>query len=147
VGFLISLVAGTLFGLGLLVSRMCDPQRVLGFLDVGGQWNPALAFTMAGAILVAAPAFFWVRRHGSNLRKQPVKLPNRFTIDKSLVGGGAIFGVGWGLSGICPGPALLLLTAGTLPSIIFIAGLIAGMVLQRLLPIRRIAAPHPDTTS
>ncbi len=145
-GFLISLVAGILFGLGLLLSRMCDPQRVLAFLDVGGQWNPALAFTMAGAILVAAPAFFWVRRRGSNLRKQPVKLPDRFTIDKSLVGGSAIFGVGWGLSGICPGPALLLLTAGTIESIVFIAGVVAGMVLLRVPPIRRASltrAPDP----
>ena len=110
---------------------MYDPQRVLAFLDVGGQWNPALMFTMAGAIAVAAPAFLWVRRRGSNVRNQPVQLPDRFKIDKSLIGGSALFGVGWGLSGICPGPALLLLTTATSQSLVFIGSVIAGFLLLR----------------
>jgi uncharacterized membrane protein YedE/YeeE len=86
---------------------MCDPQRVLGFLDVAGHWNPALAFTMGGAIVVAAPAFLYVRRRRVDLLGRAAELPDRFKIDGRLIGGSAIFGVGWGLSGICPGPGLL----------------------------------------
>ena len=84
---LIALVAGLLFGGGLLLSGMVDPQRVLGFLDVAGHWNPALALTMGGAVAVAAPAFFYVRRHGRTLLGTSVTLPDRFRIDASLLGG------------------------------------------------------------
>jgi uncharacterized membrane protein YedE/YeeE len=134
VAFLTALLAGLLFGSGLLLSRMCDPQRVLAFLDVAGRWNPALAFTMGGAIIVAAPAFLYVRRRHVDLRGRTAELPNRFTIDRRLIIGSAIFGVGWGLSGICPGPALLLLTGGTIQSIVFICGVVAGFYALRLLP-------------
>jgi uncharacterized protein len=113
VAFLTALFAGSLFGSGLLLSRMFDPQRVLGFLDVAGHWNPALAFTMGGAILIAAPAFLYVRKLQSNLLGQATELPDRFKITGRLIAGSAIFGVGWGLSGICPGPSLLLLTGGS----------------------------------
>jgi uncharacterized membrane protein YedE/YeeE len=132
--FLTALFAGLLFGSGLLLSRMCDPQRVLAFLDVAGRWNPALAFTMGGAIIVAAPAFFFVRRHRAGLLGAITELPDRFNIDRRLIAGSAIFGIGWGLSGICPGPALLLLTGGTVPSVVFACGLIVGFVALRRLP-------------
>lgn len=132
--FLTALLAGLLFGLGLLVSRMCDPQRVLAFLDVAGRWNPALAFTMGGAILVAAPAFWYVRRHHGALLGEPFELPDRFKINVPLITGSAIFGLGWGLSGICPGPSLLLLTGGTVQSLVFVAGVIAGFFVLGLLP-------------
>jgi hypothetical protein len=131
-----------LFGSGLLLSRMCDPQRVLAFLDVAGRWNPALAFTMGGAIFVAAPAFFYVRRRRVDLLGAATELPDRFKIDRRLVIGSAIFGIGWGLSGICPGPALLLLTAGFLQSVVFIGGVIAGFLALRLLPKAAGAASH-----
>jgi uncharacterized membrane protein YedE/YeeE len=121
-----ALVAGLLFGSGLLLSRMCDPQRVLGFLDVAGAWNPALALTMGGAILVAAPAFWWARRRHETVLGAVITLPDRFKFDSALFGGSAIFGLGWGLSGICPGPGLLLLTAGSTRAIVFVAGMIAG---------------------
>jgi uncharacterized membrane protein YedE/YeeE len=134
VAFLTALLAGLLFGSGLLLSRMCDPQRVLAFLDVAGRWNPALAFTMGGAIIVGAPAFFYVRRHHVDLRGRTVELPNRFKIDRRLIIGSTIFGIGWGLSGICPGPGLLLLTGGTVQSIVFIGGVVAGFYALRLLP-------------
>lgn len=134
--FLTALLAGLLFGSGLLLSRMCDPQRVLAFLDVAGRWNPALAFTMGGAIIVAAPAFFYVRRHHVDLRGRAAELPNRFTIDRRLIIGSTVFGLGWGLSGICPGPALLLLTGGTVQSILFVCGVVAGFYALRLLPAR-----------
>lgn len=132
--FLTALLAGLLFGAGLLLSRMCDPQRVLAFLDVAGNWNPALAFTMAGAIAVAAPAFFYVRTRGVNLRGQSTELPDRFKLTAPLILGSAIFGIGWGLSGICPGPGLLLLTGGSIQSIVFIGSLIAGSLAFRLTP-------------
>jgi uncharacterized membrane protein YedE/YeeE len=124
--FLTVLIAGVLFGLGLLLSRMSDPQRVLAFLDVAGHWNPALAFTMAGAIAIAAPAFFFVRRRRANLFGEAVTLPDRFRIDAPLLVGSAIFGIGWGLSGICPGPALLLLTGGSIQSVVFVGGMVVG---------------------
>lgn len=124
--FLTALLAGALFGSGLLLSRMCDPARVLGFLDIAGAWNPALAFTMGGAILVAGPAFFWVRRHGRNAFGVAIDLPDRFNITKRLFGGSAFFGVGWGLSGICPGPGLLLLTGRSVQAMVFMGGLLAG---------------------
>jgi uncharacterized membrane protein YedE/YeeE len=134
--FLTALLAGLLFGTGLVLSRMFDPQRVLAFLDVAGDWNPALAFTMGGAILVALPAFFYIRRHRTDLFGDAVQLPDRFKIDFSLIGGSALFGLGWGLSGICPGPALLLLTGGSIHSLIFTAGVIAGFLLLDLAPHR-----------
>jgi len=134
VAFLTALLAGILFGSGLLLSRMCDPQRVLGFLDIAGQWNPALAFTMAGAILVAAPAFWYVRRRQHNWLGEAVELPPRFNISVPLIAGSAIFGVGWGLCGICPGPSLLLLTGGSAQSVVFAGGMITGFFAFRLLP-------------
>jgi uncharacterized membrane protein YedE/YeeE len=107
---------------------MCDPRRVLAFLDVAGDWNPALAFTMGGAILIAAPAFWYVRSRQRNLLGEATELPDRFKIDSALVAGSAIFGLGWGLSGICPGPSLLLLTGGSVQSLVFVGGLIAGFL-------------------
>jgi uncharacterized protein len=132
--FVTALFAGILFGSGLLLSRMCDPQRVLAFLDVAGQWNPALAFTMGGAIIVAAPALFYVRKRRVDLLGTVTELPDRFKIDRRLVAGSAIFGIGWGLSGICPGPGLLLLTGGTIQSVVFVCGVVAGFYALRLLP-------------
>jgi uncharacterized membrane protein YedE/YeeE len=131
--FLTALLAGILFGGGLLLSGMSDPQRVLAFLDVTGAWNPALALTMAGAIAVALPAFFFVRTHHADLRGAPAELPNRFNIDGRLVAGSSIFGLGWGLSGICPGPGLLLLTGASAPALVFFAGLIAGFLALRVI--------------
>jgi uncharacterized protein len=131
--FLTALIAGILFGSGLLLSRMCDPQRVLAFLDVAGRWNPALAFTMGGAIMVAAPAFLYVRRRRVDLLGAGTELPDRFKIDRPLVAGSTVFGIGWGLSGICPGPALLLLTAGSVQSVVFVCSVIAGFMTLRSL--------------
>jgi uncharacterized membrane protein YedE/YeeE len=136
VNFLTALLAGALFGTGLLISRMYDPQRVLSFLDVAGHWNPALVFTMIGAIIVAAPAFWYVRTQKYDLRHTTVELPDRVKIDRPLVVGSALFGIGWGLSGICPGPSLLLMTGLSLPAFVFVAGVIAGLFAVRLLPDR-----------
>jgi uncharacterized membrane protein YedE/YeeE len=125
---LTAFVAGLLFGGGLLLSRMADPQVVLGFLDVAGHWNPALVFVMGGAILVGAPAFFLMRRRACTLAGEPVTLPDRTRIDGALVLGAAIFGLGWGLSGICPGPGLVLLSGLTVQAFTFVAAMLVGLL-------------------
>ncbi|MEJ0008613.1 MAG: DUF6691 family protein [Steroidobacteraceae bacterium] len=127
----LALLAGLLFGSGLLLSEMTDPANVIAFLDVTGAWSPALAFTMGGAIAVAVPAFAYTRRHRASLRGSPIPPASRTRIDRSLLLGSAVFGVGWGLSGICPGPALVLLTTGTLQAFIFIAGVVVGTLAVR----------------
>jgi Predicted transporter component len=125
---LTAFVAGLLFGGGLLLSRMADPQVVLGFLDVAGHWNPALVFVMGGAILVGAPAFFLMRRRACTLAGEPVTLPDRTRIDGALVLGAAIFGLGWGMSGICPGPGLVLLGGLTVQAFTFVAAMLVGLL-------------------
>jgi uncharacterized membrane protein YedE/YeeE len=133
VKFLTALVAGLLFGSGLLVSGMTNPSNVLGFLDFFGEWRPQLAFVMGAAILTAAPSFWVVRRSRRSLLGAPVDLPERRRIDKSLLAGAAVFGVGWGLSGICPGPGLVLLASGQGMAYLFMAAVIAGMWLVQLI--------------
>jgi uncharacterized protein len=123
-------VAGLLFGGGLLLSRMSNPNNVLAFLDVAGDWRPSLLYTMAAAIAVAAPAFWAARRSQQSLLGLRAELPDRFRLDTPLILGSAIFGVGWGLSGICPGPALLLLSRADRGAIIFAAALALGMLVR-----------------
>ncbi|MFD1624723.1 DUF6691 family protein [Azospirillum griseum] len=117
---------GLLFGLGLILSGMTDPARVLAFLDLAGAWDPTLALVMIGAIAVAAPAFAIVRRRPTAWLGDPIALPDRQRIDAPLIGGSALFGVGWGLAGICPGPALVLLGADAPAIALFIVALLAG---------------------
>lgn len=120
-----SFVAGALFGTGLLLGGMADPDKVRGFLDVWGRWDPSLAFVMLGAIAVFAPAFRFVERGG----RSDVVLPRRLDVDTRLVAGAALFGVGWGLSGYCPGPAIVG-TAGLAPAAaITLAAMLAGIAL------------------
>jgi len=122
---------GALFGIGLALSRMIDPAKVLGFLDVAGDWDPTLAFVMLGALLVAVPAFRVTgRRHGPVLADR-FYLPARRALDAKLFGGAAIFGIGWGLVGFCPGPALASLGLGLWRSGVFALAMLAGMVLHR----------------
>lgn len=118
---------GLLFGAGLLISGMTDPARVLGFLDVAGAWNPSLAFVMGGAIAVSLPAFARARARPMSLLGAPIGVPDRHRpIDAPLVAGAALFGIGWGISGICPGPALVLLGQDPLEIYLFLASLILG---------------------
>jgi len=118
---------GLIFGLGLILSGMTDPARVIGFLDVAGDWNPSLAVVMAAAIAVALPAFAVARRRGQSLLGEPIRFPDRFRIDRRLTLGAALFGVGWGLSGMCPGPAIVLLGAFPASAAIFVGAMIAGI--------------------
>lgn len=128
---LIALVAGLLFGTGLLLSGMTDPNNILAFLDVAGaNWNPQLALVMGGALLVTLPAFWVARTRGHTLiGAQALTLPDRRHITPRLVGGATLFGLGWGLSGVCPGPALLIATSGERGALIFLGGLLLGMAL------------------
>ncbi len=116
---------GLLFGAGLVLSGMADPDRVKAFLDVTGTWNPALALVMIGAILIAAPAFRIASRRRP-LLGDAIHLPERKSIDASLVIGAGIFGLGWGLSGICPGPGVVLLGFGARGAVVFVLALVIG---------------------
>jgi uncharacterized membrane protein YedE/YeeE len=125
-------IAGLLFGLGLAVSEMINPGRVIGFLDVAGDWDPTLLFVMAGALLVTATAFPFVLRRRGPLLAQQFQLPTKTHIDRSLLLGAVIFGIGWGLAGFCPGPALAALASGSPAVVVFVAAMIGGQWLMWL---------------
>jgi uncharacterized membrane protein YedE/YeeE len=128
---LASLVAGTLFGIGLTISQMINPAKVLGFLDIAGDWDPTLAFVMGGGLLVALPGYYLARKRGSALLGGPLSIPTNRTIDAKLIIGSVIFGVGWALAGLCPGPAIAGLSSGATSSFIFVAAMLAGMLVFR----------------
>ncbi|PZP35638.1 MAG: transporter [Roseateles depolymerans] len=130
-------LAGLVFGFGLLVSGMADPNKVLGFLDLAGAWDPSLALVMAGAIAVGLGAFALAKRRERSLLGEPMRLPTARAIDRRLVGGSLLFGVGWGLVGLCPGPALVLLGRGELKALGFVAAMVAGMALVEWLDRRK----------
>lgn len=123
-----ALLAGLLFGIGLMVSGMANPAKVLGFLDLAGRWDPSLAFVMAGAIAIGSLAFFIAKRRKRSLLGLPVQLPASAEVTPRLVLGSAAFGIGWGLAGFCPGPALVALGAGYPKAWGFVAAMVAGMV-------------------
>jgi uncharacterized protein len=135
---LASLLAGLVFGIGLIISGMADPDKVLGFLDLAGAWDPSLALVMAGAIGVGLVAFAVARRRARSLLGAPMHLPTATQIDRRLVGGSLLFGVGWGLAGFCPGPALVALGMGSRQALVFVVAMLAGMALfealERLRP-------------
>ena len=132
-----SLLAGLIFGIGLIVSGMANPAKVLGFLDLFGRWDPSLALVMAGAIAVGAIGFALAGRRKLSLLGFPMSLPTVRTVDKRLMLGSVVFGVGWGLGGFCPGPALVALGAGRLEAVVFVASMVAGMLLFSGLEFRR----------
>jgi uncharacterized membrane protein YedE/YeeE len=132
-----SLLAGLVFGLGLILSGMVDPAKVLGFLDLAGAWDPSLALVMAGAIAVGLVAFTVARRRDTTLLGLPLRLPTASAIDRRLLVGSLTFGVGWGLAGFCPGPALVALGMGEPKAVVFAAAMLAGMGMFELLERRR----------
>jgi len=127
---LIACGAGLLFGLGLILSGMIDPARVLAFLDVAGAWNPSLAFVMGGAVLVAAAGFAVAKRRAAPLCAAAFSQPPRSGIDRRLFAGSVLFGLGWGLAGFCPGPALVGLPLGLPKAWLFCAAMGAGMAVR-----------------
>jgi uncharacterized membrane protein YedE/YeeE len=126
---LFALLAGLVFGVGLIVSGMANPAKVIAFLDVFGAWDPSLVFVMGGAIAVASIGFALAGRRTTALLGEPMALPSSRSIDRRLVLGSVAFGVGWGLAGFCPGPALVALGAGEAKAVVFVAAMLAGMLL------------------
>lgn len=122
-----SLLAGLVFGLGLILAGMSDPAKVRGFLDLFGAWDPSLALVMGGAIAVAAPLFWLIERRGHSLDGHKLSLPGKTGITPQLVVGGLLFGAGWGLAGYCPGPALVALGEGRSDALLFVPAMLAGM--------------------
>ncbi len=134
---IVAAIVGLIFGLGLIVSGMANPQKVLGFLDLAGPWDPSLALVMGGAVAVGLVGFALARKRERSLLGEPMQLPKRKDIDAPLVVGGALFGIGWGLAGYCPGPALVGVTAGVGSAIVFTLAMLAGMLLFGLWQRRR----------
>lgn len=128
--FLAALVSGAVFGFGLSLSGMLDPARVKGFLDVAGNWDPSLAFVLAGAVAVAMAGTWLSRRMKRPVLDQAFQPPSESRIDRRLVLGSALFGIGWGMAGFCPGPALASLTLGLAPSVLFVAAMVVGMTVH-----------------
>lgn len=129
--FVLAAIAGAVFAVGLTVGGMTIPAKVIGFLDVGGAWDPQLAFVMAGAIAVYASLLRIIRRRAAPLLVDRFHWPTARAIDARLVGGAAIFGVGWGLSGYCPGPALTSLAGGGTSALVFVIAMIGGIAVAR----------------
>lgn len=121
--------SGLVFGLGLILSGMTDPGKVIGFLDAFGYWDPSLAFVMGGAILVGFFAFMLAHRRTQAFLGSAMHLPQARDIDNRLVGGSLVFGIGWGLAGFCPGPALVSFASGVDKAAIFVAAMLGGMVI------------------
>lgn len=126
---LTALLSGLVFGLGLIVSGMTNPAKVIGFLDLFGRWDPSLALVMGGAVAVGSVAFALVRRRPHSYLGAPLRMPERRDIDRHLVLGSLAFGAGWGVAGYCPGPALASLATGGAKPWIFTASMLAGMAL------------------
>lgn len=138
----LAFAAGLVFGVGLIVSGMTDPGKVIGFLDVAGAWDPSLAFVMGGAILVGFFAFAFAERRARTFLGAALQLPGRRDIDAPLVGGAIVFGVGWGLAGFCPGPALVSFGSGQDKAAVFVLAMLAGMALFTVA--ERYTAGRPD---
>ena len=131
----VALVSGAVFGLGLSLSGMLDPARVQGFLDVFGAWDPSLAFVLGGAVAVAMIGVAIMRRMAHPMLDTVFHLPSATTVDARLIVGSAVFGVGWGLAGFCPGPALAVLSLGLMPTVVFVIAMVIGMVVHdRFMP-------------
>ena len=126
---LVSLFCGVLFGLGLIISGMVNPAKVIGFLDLAGAWDPSLALVMVGGIAVAFVGFRFANRQTSAVLGGEMHLPTRRDVDKRLVLGSLLFGVGWGIAGLCPGPALVSLGAGHIDAVYFVLAMVLGMSL------------------
>jgi uncharacterized protein len=142
---LASFVCGLIFGAGLLISGMTQPEKVLGFLDISGAWDATLAFVMAGAVALSAIGFALARRRAAPLLAAKFSWPERRDIDAPLAAGSILFGVGWGLVGICPGPALVNLAGLSLPIVVFVAAMVVGMLGYELWQRQGVAKNAPQS--
>ncbi|UTV26635.1 YeeE/YedE family protein [Photobacterium atrarenae] len=135
---LVALGAGLLFGTGMMVSGMVDPAKVIGFLDLAGDWDPSLAFVMGGALLIFAPAYgLLIRRRPQPLCTTEFHLSQNKAIDGRLMGGSVLFGLGWGIAGICPGPAVTSLSGGSFEMLVFVVSMIFGIWVSSLFTKKR----------
>lgn len=133
-----ALVTGLIFGLGLAISQMVNPRKVLDFLDVSGNWDPSLLLVMGGAVAVAMLAFRFVLKRGKPLFEGGFHLPRMTKVDRKVLVGSAVFGLGWGMAGYCPGPGIAALSAGSVDALVFVAGMVLGSLLyQRVIAPRR----------
>lgn len=123
---ILALLAGLLFGLGLTISQMVNPNKVLSFLDIAGDWDPSLALVMAGALAVAIPSFRWATQHDKPILGSRFHITAKTALDKPLLSGAALFGIGWGMTGYCPGPAFASMALGNQEAIIMVASIYAG---------------------
>lgn len=135
---LTALLAGVIFGLGLLLAGMANPAKVLGFLDLAGAWDPSLALVMAGAIALAVAPMSWAKGRQQSLLGAPMQLPQKRELDRRLILGSLLFGIGWGIAGICPGPAVAIVLTGHWQALLFVAAMLAGMGLFEWLERRRV---------
>ncbi len=132
------IASGFLFGMGLTLSGMTDPQRVRGFLDLFGEWDPTLAFVMGGAVFVMAIAWRIQRHMAKPLFGETFSLPDRTDLDPRLLAGAILFGIGWGVAGLCPGPAVASLALSPINAIMFVAAMLVGMLLQKIIFDRKL---------
>lgn len=143
----VAMFSGALFGAGLAVSGMADPQRVRGFLDLFGTWDPTLAFVMVGALMPMAIAWRVQKRMTSPVSAVQFSLPIHRDLDARLIGGAALFGVGWGVAGLCPGPAIADLAIAPVPAAVFVVAMLGGMILHRLLAAAPAKQPRLETSN
>ncbi|MEC8376695.1 MAG: YeeE/YedE family protein [Pseudomonadota bacterium] len=132
-----SLLSGLLFGFGLIVSGMSNPARVLNFLDFSANWDATLAFVMGGAIAIAAPGIFWVRKRNKPLFADSFDIPTSKVIDSKLITGSAMFGIGWGISGFCPGPAVVAIASLQSDVLLFVGAMVMGMLAQHFVTAKK----------
>jgi uncharacterized protein len=132
-------ISAVIFGIGLAISGMIDPTKVQGFLDIAGRWNPSLAFVMGGALGVTAIGYAVLRKRGVGFFNTPLQWSTRNTVDAKLIGGAALFGVGWGLAGYCPGPALGAIALGSADAVLFVVAMALAMAVTRWLAHTRSA--------
>jgi uncharacterized membrane protein YedE/YeeE len=132
-----AVLSGLVFGLGLILGGMTDPGKVQAFLDVAGAWDPSLGLVMGGAIAVGVFAFAAAKRRTASWSGERIEIPSNTVIDARLIGGGVLFGAGWGLGGFCPGPALVAMSAGVASAAVFVVAMLAGMVLHDRVFMRR----------
>lgn len=134
---LTAFIVGLLFGIGLIISGMSNPEKVTQFLDLAGNWDPSLGLVMTGAIVVGLPGFSLAKKLKRSFLNQPMQLPTSSVIDRRLIIGSLLFGIGWGLAGICPGPALVLFMSFTPKAMLFGLSMLIGMMLFKFLPARK----------
>ena len=132
---ILAFISGSIFGLGLTISSMTNPDKVLGFLDLFNNWDPSLAFVMGGAIIITAPMLFVLTKNKNLILSKEIHLPTNKEIDKKLIIGSLIFGAGWGLVGLCPGPAISSLALIEVPSIIFVIFMFIGFYCSKFIKI------------